>query len=572
MKRIEHRKTLAAVALLITFIFCIPFYQTSLYQGLDVTFHLSRIDGLLSCTKDLQIPWAIYAEKNFGFGYASPLFYCDLFLFPAAVLYAMNTPIVIVYKIFVFVVAWFGVFFSLLSMYYFTKDKWLTVFGGLLFAFSSYHINDFFIRAAIGEAMAFSLMPLFPLVTYRYFAERKNNTLELAMFFTLLALAHLITFALCAAITAILFICYIGTMFKKKGHFFTFVKAVIIGFALSAFFLVPLLQQLRSQTFLFAQNRELFGETIMQMYSNTPLSAVTDYLLEGGYDLEAHHYFVGLAVLFAPFLYLFTKDRGKTHVYMGLLTLFSMVLFLCTTDLIPLWKISILQSIQFTYRFNILIASFLPFVLVYTLKCMNRKSALVISVLLTVYLAANTGVIYRQLMKDSPRISDTISKYTLFGGQFYENYNNHYNIAELGSGEYLPATHKMDYQEKQGSVFLFETIAPSVSYSREGTTSTLKLNSLNDGFVAIPVTWYLGYQAERQEGDSWVVIPITQEEYTGQIVIPVIAGEHTYRVRYVGTKVQKAALALSFVSLLILAGFLMARSAARKELENSRAK
>ena len=257
---------------------------------------------------------------------------------------------------------------------------------------------------------------------------------------------------------------------------------------------------------------------------------------------------------------------------MGLLTLFSMVLFLCTTDLIPLWKISILQSIQFTYRFNILIASFLPFVLVYTLKCMNRKSALVISVLLTVYLAANTGVIYRQLMKDSPRISDTISKYTLFGGQFYENYNNHYNIAELGSGEYLPATHKMDYQEKQGSVFLFETIAPSVSYSREGTTSTLKLNSLNDGFVAIPVTWYLGYQAERQDGDSWVVIPITQEEYTGQIVIPVIAGEHTYRVRYVGTKVQKAALALSFVSLLILAGFLMARSAARKELENSRAK
>ncbi len=549
------------IAFLIAAVFCIPFYQTSVFKGLDLTFHLSRIDGILSCTKDLQFPLSIYAEKNYGFGYASPLFYCDLFLFPASILYAMNIPLVIVYKIYVFAIVWIGAATSLNAMHYFTKRDTLVLFGALIFTFSSYHINDFFIRAALGEAMAFSLMPLFPVAAYRFFVEEKNNTLELAGFFTVLALSHLITFTMAAVVFAVLMICYIRTLFRN-GHILSFIKAVIIGFCLSAFFLLPMVQQLRSQKFLFMQNRELFGETIMRDYSNTPLSVVSDYVLQMGYDLEAHHYFTGLVIVITPLLFLFVrKVNRKRHVFMAILTVISVLLLICTTDIIPLYKIQVLQSIQFTYRFNILIASFLPFVLVYALDHFKRKAANTVMTLLLIYTVVNTAVIDLWLIRNKDQLENFASKSQLFTGEFYENYNNWYNIAELSSGEYLPATHEMNYKDNQGSVYLFETTSPSVSYSRNGTTSVLRLESSSDGYAAIPVTWYLGYEAEVEENGSYKAIPITQEEYTGVIVIPIFSGNHTYRIRYIGTRIQKYALLVSFISLLILSGYLLVKKA-----------
>lgn len=559
--KFDKRTTFAAIAVLITFVFCVPFYFSNVFGGLDITFHLSRIEGLLSSMRDLQLPWAIYPEKNFGFGYASPLFYCDLFLFPASILYALHVPIIIVYKIYVAVIVLIGVYLALYAMDYFTDNLWMTIFGALVFTFSAYHINDVFIRAAFGEAMAYSLMPLFPVYMHQFLVQRRNRPVALGLYFALLAVCHLITFSLCAAVFALLIIIYFPRVIKNRG-ILTLLGAVCIGFALSAFFLVPLVQQLGSQKFLFAQNRELFGESIMKMYSNTILSAFSDFTFELGYNLESHHYYNGLLIILCPFIFLMAEKKDETFRLFAVLTAISVVLFVCTTNLIPLWKIPFLQSIQFTYRFNILIASFLPFAMIYALNSMNRRKAVTISAVMCAYMVLNTAIIDVYLLREGIRIDNFAGHYTLFTGKFYENYNNHYNVAELSSGEYLPATHHMDYEEQQASVYLFDTVAPSVNYERTGTRSVLKLDALNDGFVAIPVSWYLGYQAERIEPDgSKTIIPITQEEYTGRIVIPVITGTYEYHVRYIGTKMQKIALAFSSVSVLILIGFLMVKKA-----------
>ncbi len=556
----EQKRNVILIGFLIAAVFCIPFYNTSVFLGLDMTFHMSRFDGLLSALRDFQFPVAIYPEKNFGFGYASPLFYCDLFILPAAILYATKLPIILVYKIYVFAVAWFGACTSLYAMSKYTKHAWLALVGSLLFTFSSYHINDFFIRAALGEAIAFSILPLFMVVAKDYFVERKNNTLALALFFSALALSHLITFALCAAVFALLMICYSGTLFRNK-HLLSFIKAVFIGTALCAFFLFPLLQQMTSQKFLFAQNRELWGEEIMQAYSNTPISAVSDYLFLGYYRLADHHYFTGLTVLISPILFLFSNKKDKRFPFLAILTVISIILLIATTNLIPLYKIPLLQSIQFTYRFNILIATFLPFSLIYALDHFSKKPRAVIVVLLLCYTALNTTAIYTQIATDEIQADNSLPADTLFHREFYENYNNYYNVSELSSGEYLPATHQMDYKNLQNEIDLYDTTASYVTYTRTGTKSTLTMDCASDGFAALPVSWYLGYQAELTDGDKPEILTISQDEYTGRIIIPVKAGSHSYRVYYRGTTVQKASLLCSFVSLLILAGYLMYKNA-----------
>ena len=555
----NKKRTVLLVGFLIAAVFCIPFYSESLFCGLDLTFHLSRFDGMLSAMRDLQFPIAIYPDKNFGFGYASPLFYCDLFIFPAALLYAMNIPLIIVYKIYVFLIAWLGASAALYAMNYFTKRSWLAVAGAILFMFTSYHINDYFIRAALGEMLAFSILPLFPVVAERFFVEKKNNTIELALFFSALALSHLITFALCAAVFAVLMIVYLPSLFRK-GHLFSFLKAVLIGLSLCAFFLFPLLQQMRSQTFLFAQNRQLWGEEIMRTYSNTLLSAVSDFILLPRYELEDHHYFVGLVVLISPFLFLLADKKDRRFPFFAVLTVISLILFIATTDLIPLWKIPALQSIQFTYRFNILIATFLPFAMILGLDHCSDKAVYVITAVLLGYTAANTNAIFRQLAFQEPQLNNTETAEVLFNREFYENYNNYYNVSELSSGEYLPATHQMNYKELAHSVNIYDTTSPSVSYTRNGTKSVLKADCSSDGYAALPLTWYLGYAAELTDSETPEALPITKEEYTGRIVLPLQAGDHTYRIYYKGTTIQKASLLYSFISLLVLAGYLMAKN------------
>lgn len=563
----SQRKNVILIGFVIAALFCIPFYNTSIFAGLDLTFHLSRIDGMLTALKDLQFPLAVYPEKNFGFGYASPLFYCDFFLFPAALLYAMHIPIIIVYKIYVFLIAWIGACTALYAMNEYTSHPGLCAVGAVIFTFSSYRINDFFIRAALGEALAFAVLPLFMVYVKRYLADGENNTLPLALFFSALALSHLITFALTAAVFAVLLVIYSRKLFKRK-QILTFFKAVVIGAALCAFFLLPLLQQLRSQTFLFSQNRELWGEEIMRSYSNTLLSAVSDYLFMKHYDLELHHYFTGLIVVLSPAVFLFSKKKDEVHRFLAILCVISVILLIATTDLLPLYKIKALQSIQFTYRFNILIATFLPFALIYTVDQMASGARKTVMAVLLVYTAANTAVIDRQLLTDEIQISNTASNYALFHREFYENYNNYFNVSELSSGEYLPATHQINYKYLSGSIDLYDTSSPSVSYERTGTKSLLTMNCESDGFAGLPVTWYLGYQAELADGDEPVILPISQDEYTGRIVIPVYQGEHTYRVYYKGTTVQRLSLALSLVSLLVLAGYLLAENARRNAAGN----
>ena len=558
----SQRRNIILIGFLIAGIFCVPFYSPSIFAGLDMTFHLSRIDGMLSAIRDLQFPIAIYPDKNYGFGYASPLFYCDLFLLPATILYAMHIPIILVYKIYVFVIAWIGACCALYAMNEYTEHSGICLFGALLFTFSSYHINDFFIRAALGEALAFSILPLFMVYAKRYLVDGDRNPIPLALFFAALALSHLITFALTAAVFAILLILYCKDIFRRK-QVLTFFKAVVIGAGLAAFFLFPLLQQMRSQRFLFAQNRELWGEDIMFSYSNTLLSAVTDFLFLGHYDLELHHYFTGFVVVISPIFFLFAKKKDGSHRFLAILTVISVLLLVCTTNVIPLYKVKLLQSIQFTYRFNILIATFLPFALIYTIDQMTKKARRIVSAILVIFTAANTAVIDYQLLTDEIQISNTASTYALFNREFYENYNNYFNVSELSSGEYLPATHQINYKYLSGSIDLYDTTSRSVTYERTGTKSMLTMDCENDGFAAIPVTWYLGYQAELMDNGTPQILPISQDEYTGRIVIPVYTGNHTYRVHYRGTTVQKLSLLISLVTVMILLGYLIYKNARR---------
>ena len=82
--------------LLLTILFCIPLYKNSVYTGTDIGFHISRIKNISDGLRAHTFPVYVYPYINNGFGYASPMFYCDIFLLFSALLYILGVPIIII--------------------------------------------------------------------------------------------------------------------------------------------------------------------------------------------------------------------------------------------------------------------------------------------------------------------------------------------------------------------------------------------------------------------------------------------------------------------------------------------
>ena len=88
LKRLKRDKIYYLWILLTVIVFCIPYLNNDIavIPSQDLTFHLNRLAGLANAFEEGQILPKIYPYANFGFGYATPLFYCDFFLYPFAVL------------------------------------------------------------------------------------------------------------------------------------------------------------------------------------------------------------------------------------------------------------------------------------------------------------------------------------------------------------------------------------------------------------------------------------------------------------------------------------------------------
>ena len=113
------------IILAISALFCIPII-TNLGEGDDLYYHLNRIEGIAQGLKAHTFPVYIYPYHNYGFGYAAPMFYSDVFLYIPSILYLLGCPIMIVYKLTLcfFVLLGNYVVFKILRTLY-NKDEYI---------------------------------------------------------------------------------------------------------------------------------------------------------------------------------------------------------------------------------------------------------------------------------------------------------------------------------------------------------------------------------------------------------------------------------------------------------------
>jgi len=390
----------------------VPLFRRDFFHLHDFS-HVTRLVELDKALKDGHFParWS----KDLGWGYGMPLFqfYAPLPYFIAELFHLLGFSFITSIKI------CFGLtsFISFLGMFLLAKKFWGlqgAILAGLAFVYSPYRAVDFYVRGALGELYAISMIPwvlwgITEILDYNvtrpadYKLRRKISltALLLGLFFLSHTVLNLICFPL------FLFFSLFYTAFAEtpadsagrwrtltvrnvfasayensknlatavfrpqsfhllinrllRGPFFRLLITFLLGIGLTAFFLVPAffekkfasVDKLISGYSHYSHHFLYFRQFV---WGNWGYAGSVDGIEDGmSFHLGKGHLFLAMLTLILSLIYL--KKRRKVEKKI-LLVIFFVVLalflaFLSTYRAKPIWDaVPLMAFIQFPWRFN----------------------------------------------------------------------------------------------------------------------------------------------------------------------------------------------------------------------------
>lgn len=528
---------------ILTILSMLPYLGDSLSLEHDTLFHLSRIEGLAQSFQSGKIIPDIYPFKNDGFGYASALFYCDLFLVPAALLYNAGLGVAVCYKITVFLASFFSCASMMLLIWTLTHSTYPSLLAGMLYLFCNYRITDVYVRGALGEVIAFVFLPLILLGAYELLYEKEPKIHWLITGFTGLALSHNLTLFLgCLGFGCMLVVCYRQL---NKTHLIQLVKAVIITVGLSAFFLFPMLEQTFFQKYYlhyYASNSDLASHALMpwQYLSNQIVFGLSGNTYQPD---EAMVVTPGIALLILPVLSLFILDKPKDNVSSFIhhcRNLGYFFAFLCYAVL-PWNLFALLRIMQFPWRLMTLACPLLCVNASTVLFELFRKKHIVFYIVMTLVLL-NSLFLLKPCF-DRPLVIHNDTTYQeLLSGDIIDPYfaGTSYNRIEVAGADYLPMGF-LDYKNASHCITDLSESEVSCDIQKDDSfTFTAPKNTE----IVIPLTAYKGYHVYADDEEiQWTT-------YLGRISIN--TENHTqFKIFYEKTSIHKLSLILSLITLSI---------------------
>ncbi len=191
----------------------------------------------------------IQTEVLNGYGYASPLFYSQLFLYLPAVLYNLAVPAQVCYQIYAILV---NIATCLIAYYSFkglVRDNKIAAAGALIYLLSAYRITNLYVRAAVGE---YTAMAFYPLIVYGFVRvytteETKlgiRDYLPIVLGLSGLIESHVLSCELAAMFIAVVCLVNYRKTFVPK-RFITLAKAAVLTLCVNMAFILPFIQSMQ---------------------------------------------------------------------------------------------------------------------------------------------------------------------------------------------------------------------------------------------------------------------------------------------------------------------------------------
>ena len=538
---VERRKWLFIMLITIVVIL-LPTFQKNLVIGDDYEFHLSRIITLAKGLENGEFPVKIHPLFARNHGYASGIFYPNMFMYIPAVLYLIGLNIVQAYNIFLLIMIFFMFVLTYDSIKNITDETNSALIGTILVILSKVKCINLYLRYAVGEF--FGLIFLVPIVSGMYdftYKDFKKPYLLFIGFFGIVN-SHIISTIIAIIYCIVYFIIHLR-LIKFRNVAKLFVVAILVIMITSSFWM-PMIEQLSIQEYKLT-DRWVHIES-------------EEYYL---YDLLSNQKFsIGLliTILMPMLIYALFDKRISNKSKKFILLLFVIMILTVTPKFWDLTK-DVLGIIQFKWRLLGLLTILSSISLTLVIKEYSQileiklESVMMSILVLSIFFTLQFNI---SDFKTSARLRSAED----LDAVYYAN-------TSIGVGqEYLPI--EVNYNNIKIENQAKSNIDEEVEVTKRNLHTEFETQKDYD-YIVIPSVYYYGYVGNIVDNEGKVESLKIEKADNGLVKVLTEGKEGKVSVWYNGTRIQKVSYIISlFTGFMLIAYLIIKKIKSKKIIEN----
>ena len=558
-----HRNTVIGICVIIFFSSILVFSKYIYDCRHDLAFHLNRIVAIAQGIREGD--WRIYIQPHMmnGYGYATPIFYPQLFMYIPALLYSMYVPLYVSYFIYIFVMNTATCLIAWYSFGRIAKKRRITFIACLIYCMSVYRLTNIYVRAAVGEYTAMTFLPLVLYGLYRIY-EKDQETLEFADVLPLvfgvtgIVQSHVLSIEISAEFIALFALVMCRKTFKKRRFLM-----LLLATGMTVLLNVGVLYVLYSGMKMDVIITSAFASYNIQSDALVPAQLFTIFGNAEGLSNNRGTYCdmpfapgIGIIIGCGAMLWIvinrrkYISDRNVRNYRCGIIGLcFTLVALFLSTQLFPWDAIGIgakmqkleklISIIQFPWRYLIIAVICGSFTTIEALNIISdvpgERNMNRIGLIIAVFTLVSAGYFYSNYM------------YTLKDSGYYSEYNC--NSRNIGTQEYLP--NRADVSTTDNVNIIYDSGSLEVydyAYEGKGVTGFNVVNTSAESSITLPIYYYKGYIAyDSVSGQNFYIVDDSRKTIT--VIIPE-GYSGRINVRFKAPVKWRVAEVISFVSLL----------------------
>lgn len=502
-------KSIAAGLIAIMFFASLPMFTDFLLKGHDMDFHVARIWALAENIKAGHWAFPIQTELANGYGYASPLFYGQVFFYIPALIYLIGAPMQVCYQIYVISINIATVLISYFCFKGITNDRKIGLLGSFLYTLSAYRIANVYLRAAAGEYTAMMFYPLLIYGFIRIYKKEASKINPMDCILVVIGLTGLIQSHILSCELAAIFIILFCILFFKKTfewkRLIALAGTALVTLGLNLAFIVPFLVSMGMNIRVSEKETEA-----IQHYGTYLLQVLGVFMTSSGDTVPGMANEMPMALGFSLVLgiclflwccvkkYQWKQEEDVRFKVGTVCVAFTVVCLVLSTRFFPWDSIeeispllaSLLSVVQFPWRYLSIASAFAVTATVIAVKLLAEHQSVTVKQIIT---AGFVGLALVCVGLFYMNFANAATEYKVYGGADVEQ--------DTSGGEYMIAG-TVEGDMRWRSIVADLSCIGIAGYESDHGTIAFICSSVSDTeqLVQIPIMNYDNYHAYTEDG------------------------------------------------------------------------